>query len=143
MQHKSFFKIPRKKKGCKTEAPVQAAVDTYLELKGLYNFRIPDELFKLLIHYLTIAQKQGRVREQIKIKQLLKTLKGWPDNMVFKPHGKYLIACPIECKSATGKHHGLQKIMARDLNYLVPRSPEEGIKIINEFLSATEKGIEI
>ena len=131
--HKSFFKKPKAKpKGSKTEAPVQAALDTFLELKGLYYFRIPDLVFKILLKEL---RKSTNIYWQIQIKKLLLTLKGWPDNIAFIPlNDKYLIAVPIECKSATGTTHGRQKNMARDLNYQITRSPEEAMEIVNLFV---------
>ncbi len=143
--HKSFFKKPKAKpKGSKTEAPVQAALDTFLELKGLYYFRIPDLVFKVLLKEI---RNSKNVYWQIQIKKLLLTLKGWPDNMVHIPLNykdkQYILSCPIECKSATGTTHGKQKDMARDLNYQIPRSPEQAMEIVNQFIKGAEiiKGV--
>ena len=131
-----FPKKPRKKKkGSRTEAPVQAALDEYLEMKGIDFFRIPDLLFKVLVKLFKTNKLNGGVYSK-----LVSYLKGWPDNMAFIPlTDNYLLACPIECKSATGKTHGEQKIKARRLNYQIPRSPEESIKIVNQFEKDCEK----
>lgn len=136
-EFRSFFKEPKKtKKGSKTEAPVQAALNYYLDLKGIDYFRIPDELFTFLIYHLEKAIREHRVSEEIKIKKLLKTLKGWPDNMVHIPlTEKYLLSCPIECKSDKGKMHGEQKNKGRRLNYQIPRSEKEAIGIVERFLA--------
>jgi len=133
---KTFFKKPRKKKkGSRTEAPVQAALDDYLEMKGMDYFRIPDLLFNVLAILFKTNKLNGGVYSK-----LVSYLKGWPDNMAFIPlTDKYLLACPIECKSATGETHGEQKIKARRLNYQIPRSPEESIQIVNQFEKDWEK----
>ena len=132
----TFFKKPRKKKtGSKTEEPVQAALDTYLELRGIDFFRILDLLFKVLVTFFKTKRLNGGV-----FKIIISYLKGWPDNMVYIPlTDKYLLACPIECKSATGKTHGQQKVMARRLNYQIPRSPEETIEIVDQFIKDHER----
>lgn len=115
---------------------MQAALDTFLELKGLYYFRIPDLAFKIIIKELKNSKTISR---QIQCKKLLKTLKGWPDNMCHIPlDNGYLLSAPIECKSATGKTHGKQKEMARSLNYLIPRSPEQALEMVNQFVKAAE-----
>jgi len=140
-----MLKFPKKSKtkpkGSRTEAPVQAALNDYLDLKGLYYLRLPDLLFSIIIKELKATHN---IYREIKIKNLLKFLKGWPDNMVFFPlHDKYLLACPIECKSATGKSHGKQKVMGRELNYQIPRSPQDAINIVTQCLKDFDKINEI
>ena len=118
------------KEGSKTEAPVQAALELYLELKGLPHFRIPDSIWRW------IHNGKSNVPDYMK-KLFSKSLAGWPDDMVFIPvTDKYLLACPLEAKSRTGRFSSSkQKSMAKDLNYQIPRSPEDVINMIEDFIS--------
>ena len=133
---KTYFKKPKPKpEGSETESPVQEFLNKYLALKGLKNFRIPDLLFA--------SMKWALIKKVIYphvYSGIMKRLIGWPDNMVYAQlTDKYLIACPIECKSSTGKTHGKQKVMSKLLNYQIPRSPNEVVKIVEEFIKDAEK----
>jgi len=117
------------KEGSDTESPVQEALDMYIELKALPHIRIPDSIWRW------IHSKKANVPTYMK-KIFSDSLAGWPDDMIFLPlTDKYLIACPIEAKSRTGRFSSSkQKKMAKELNYQIPRSPVASINIINEFI---------
>lgn len=121
------------KEGSDTEAPVQAALDLYTELLGLNSFRMPDHLWSW------IHNPNNKVPKKIKI-LFAQALAGWPDRMIYKPlTDKYLLACPIEAKSRTGGWSSpKQKQMGEEMNYQIPRSPDQAISILNQFVKDTE-----
>ena len=117
-------------KGCETEAPVQSFCDEYLEMKGIKFLRIPDRLWFWI-----------RTKCPVWLaKECSKFMAGWCDNMAFIPlTDKYLLACPIENKSRTGKSRGKQKKYSKILNYQYATSPEDIIKIVERFIKDVEK----
>jgi hypothetical protein len=117
------------KEGSDTESPVQEALDMYIELKALPHIRIPDSIWRW------IHSKKANVPDYMK-KIFSDSLAGWPDDMVFLPlTDKYLIACPLEAKSRTGRFSSSkQRRMAKELNYQIPRSPVDVVNMINEFI---------
>ena len=115
--------------GSKTESPVQEALDMYIELKALPHLRIPDSIWRW------IHSSKSNVPDYMK-KIFSNSLAGWPDDMVFLPlTDKYLLACPLEAKSRTGRFSSSkQRKMAKELNYQIPRSPVDVVNMINEFI---------
>jgi len=116
-------------KGAKTEAPVQSATNGILENMQIPFFRVPDRLWFWL---------KTKCPAWL-LKDCSKHLAGWPDNMAFIPiTNKYLLACPIECKSRTGKMQGKQKKLGTKLNYQIPRSSDDALEIITAFIKDAE-----
>lgn len=116
------------------ESPVQAAIDKYVELKGIEFFRVPDSFWAWI--------KNRKNKVPVHIQKLVSSfLKGWADKMLFKPIGdKYVLGCFIEAKSKTGGFSSAeQKRKAYALNYQIPRSPEKAIEIIIEYEKFHEK----
>jgi len=76
-----------------------------------------------------------------------KTFQGIPDNICFLPlDDKYYLAIKLELKTATGQLHGKQKHFAKTENWIISRSPDENIKVINEFIEKAKeikKGLSI
>jgi hypothetical protein len=127
-------KSPPPKEGSATEAPVQAALDLYAELKELRSFRIPDNIWTW------IHNPKSKVPVYVK-KMFSEALAGWPDKIVFIPlTDKYLLACPIEAKSRTGTWSSKkQKLMGEEMNYQIPRSADQAIAVLNNFIKDAEK----
>jgi|TARA_Y100000310_G_scaffold12531_2_gene12893 hypothetical protein len=126
--YKGRKNIPVDENATDSEAPVQAALDKYVELKGFESFRVPDS-FWTWVH-------NPKSKVPLHIKKIISGfLKGWADRTVFLPLGdKYVLGCCVEAKSKTGKFSSKkQENMAKALNYQIPRSPEKVIEIINEF----------
>ena len=123
-----------KKEGSKTEAPVQAFINTYLNLKGLDFFRVPDKFWRW------VHNPYSKMKIQYKV-MCSDAFSGWPDNMIFEVlTDKYLIALPLEAKSRTGKFNGnRQRNMGKRMHYQIPRSGEQARKIIDKFMKDTEK----
>ena len=104
------------------EADVQAAVNALLDVLGVDYLRIPDAVYRA---FKTGVMPCGGQRGAV-----LAELRGWADNVLFKPLYeragiKYCLAAFVENKSATGQLHGEQKVMARRLGYNVCRDVAE------------------
>ncbi len=127
------YRSKDKHEGSKTEQPVQEFIDYYLELKGMFYLRFPDGFWQY------IHNPINKIKIYFK-KLCSRSFSGYPDNMVFENlTDKYLIALPIEAKSKTGRFNGSnQKRYAKKLNYQIPRSPEQAMKLINDY----EKDVE-
>jgi len=122
----------KSKPGDKLEATVQKAVDDHLRRRGIKYLRFPD-WFWSWVHVSSNATKIIKIR-------LGKSFGGWPDAICFYPvSGKYSLCLMDENKSKKGRFSSeKQKSMSEELNYQIPRSAEQGIAMIEEFIKDGE-----
>lgn len=114
--------------GDRYENTVQCAVNDHLKRKGIKFLRFPDWFW-----FWFNKESNASIGKK---KQMSEMFAGWPDNMPFiSISEKYHLCVMIENKSRKGRLTGKQRGMEKILNYQIPRSAEEGIKIINQFES--------
>jgi hypothetical protein len=108
------------------ESVLQDFTNKYLQLKGLTYLRLPESLFAAIFRNPNI---------DVWIKRHIKeAIAGWPDNLVLLPIGNGLnLALALELKSETGKLHGEQKVLDKQIELLVARTPESVESAIKAF----------
>jgi len=127
----------RKKRGRRKAAPalpdlpesaIQKQLDDMLEGMGIYFIRIPDNFWQWLHRYSNASANMK--------KELGHYWGGMPDTMAFiKVSDKYMLCCPIECKSKEGRRHGKQKHWeSQNIAFQISKSPDESISIVQQFL---------
>jgi hypothetical protein len=90
--------------GYETEDLIQEPTNELLDKMQVPYFRIPDSM---------------------NAKDIRHALCGMADNVLMLPIGRgYCLCVNLELKSATGKMHGKQKTLARDLDYKIERTIE-------------------
>jgi hypothetical protein len=120
---KKKWQEPDKSKTMKAEMPeasLQIYADELLEIKGLKSIRIPDGMWR----WIAANAPEG-------VKKWWRWLfGGWPDNLILIPCGRYMLALPVELKTAdkhgkaVGALHGKQRHNAEAENWTIARSPE-------------------
>jgi hypothetical protein len=119
----------RSKKSEMPEEAIQAAVDEYLEMRGVDYIRIPDSFFRW-----------GKMNLPVGIwKWFANMFGGRPDDTILVPMGRGIhLALCLELKTqdkqgrAVGGFHGKQKRNSED--WLVKRSPDAAILAIKDFI---------
>lgn len=108
-----------------SEAEIQDQLNDLLEAYGIEYIRIPDGVWRWIMF-----NAPATIQAYFK-----KTFQGIPDNVCFLPiDDKYYLAIKLELKTATGQLHGRQKYFAKTQNWIISRSTDDNIRIINEFL---------
>lgn len=108
-----------------SEAEIQDQLNDMLDAYGIEYIRIPDGMWRWVM-----AAAPAGIQAYFK-----KTFQGIPDNICFLPlDDKYYLAIKLELKTQTGKLHGKQKQFARTENWIISRSTDDNIKVINDFL---------
>lgn len=105
------------------EAVIQKQVESYLRLKRIPYFRVPDSVYRNI----KSMGKRGAIEAS-------SSLKGLPDLMIFKvtPDGS-TICLPLELKTANGKLTDTQKMWQEKIGTKVARSLEEAVNLIESF----------
>lgn len=122
------YRKKRKKTVVKVkESELQKQANDLLDYLRIPYYRIPDFVWNWVKHNAPVEI----------VKALADSFAGkLPDNFVFTNlTDKYLIALPMELKTATGKLHGKQKTYAKRDNWQISRSPEETIELVNQFIA--------
>jgi hypothetical protein len=138
---KKSWSDSKKSKSMVAEMPeeaIQAAVDTYIEMRGLDCIRIPDAFFRWCKMNLPAGMQ----------KWFFGMLGGRPDNTILIPIGRgvHLTLC-LELKTqdkqgrSVGKFHGKQKRNKED--WLICRDPDSAILAIKKFVEEAETFKEI
>jgi len=128
------LKFSKKKQLAYQNKPRQPGLDiTEDELQGQCNdtfdgyriryLRIPDWVWKWL--------KQNAPKHLLK--EMSKRFGGMPDAIALKKGEKYNDALMLELKTKKGKLHGKQKDWDKEFNVEISRTPDDTIKIIEEF----------
>lgn len=115
-----------KASGCLTEEPVQKQLNDMLAAHGIWQVRIADGFFR----WIKMNAPAGIQR------WFFGMFGGIPDSLaMIKVSDKYMLCCPIECKSKTGQRHGKQKHWeSKNIPFQISRSPETSIEIVDMFL---------
>ena len=107
------------------EASLQKQANDLLDWYHIPYYRIPDFVWNWVRHNAPVEI----------VRALSESFAGkLPDDFIFTNlTDKYLIALPLEIKTVTGKLHGKQKTYAKRDNWQISRSPEDTIRIVNQF----------
>lgn len=132
------------------EDAIQAAVDEYARLKGLFRYRVPSELLRalfaragLLDRLLWSLPKESKVSFYPQVQGLRKRVKeemaGLPDDLFLDPRrqadGSHR-ALAMEIKTLAGVVSKDQRTTHAAMGGVhVPRSTEEGIALIDKFIN--------
>ena len=111
------------------EKEIQAAVERYLDLRGLYFIRIPDALYRWVFG--------AGASIPVWVRGLISSyMKGQPDLIILKPmgNGRGCFALPLELKSESGEMSDEQLRIQAEIGTFIAHSEEEAIKIIDEFI---------
>lgn len=112
---KTSIKIP--------EAVIQKQVESYLRLKRIPYFRVPDSVYRNI----KSMGKRGAIEAS-------SSLKGLPDLMIFKVLPDGSTAClPLELKAKGGKLSEAQKEWKYKIGTQVAYSFEEAVTLIESF----------
>ena len=109
-----------------TEDELQNQCNDTFDAYRIRYIRIPDWVWKWL--------KQNAPKHLLKV--LSKIFGGMPDAIAFKKGEKYNYALMLELKSKKGKLHGKQKHWNKEFNVEISRTPDDSIRIIEEFYNA-------
>jgi len=125
------YRIKRKDgKATIKEDALQQQCNDYLEIKRIRYIRIPDSVWRWLAY---------KASEAIK-KWFRFIFGGLPDNICIIPiNEKYNLCLALELKTETGKLHGRQKHWSKELAVQISRSPEDTMRIIDEFECEAER----
>ena len=113
-----------------SEALIQEQLNDLLEAYHIDFIRIPDGVWRWIMF-----NAPAGIQAYFK-----KTFQGIPDNICFLPlDDKYYLAIKLELKTQTGQLHGKQKHFAKTENWIISRSADDNIKVINEFLEKAKQ----
>ncbi len=117
--------MKKKRTSPKAKTPeriIQAQVDAYIELRGLFCLRIPDWLLSSIMQNQHIPIHVKRALSDI--------LKGMPDNLILSHDRRSL---PLELKTDIGKLSASQREVKTAIGTVVARSFEEARAEIDRF----------
>jgi len=112
------------------ESAIQKQLDDMLEAYGIWTLRVPDSFFKWV-----------KMRTPAGIQAcFFRIFGGIPDNLaMLKLTDKYMLCCPIEAKSLTGKRHGKQKHWeSQGIPFQITRGTDDSVRIIEQFITDFE-----
>lgn len=141
----STIKYPKKKwiepKNSVTKIPecpedsLQVFANEYLKLQKIDYFRIEDSFFRWV-----------KMRASVTVqKWFFGMFGGRPDNTCSIPIGPYSLTLNLELKTqdskgrAVGKLHGKQKNRSRSQGWVIARSPEAIMKVVETFENDAQK----
>jgi len=123
----------RIRKATTPEEALQAQADDYAHVHRIQYFRIDDAFWRWLAR---MASRHPRIVAWFRY-----MFGGWPDMLLLEPiNDKYCLACSLEIKTDVGSLHGRQIPRSKSMRWQISRSPEDTMRIIDEF-QATAKAM--